>query len=143
MHEPQRAQLANLTFIDRRLEGEVELIESLYVRQVGKLQTRLEIPLAARIGLRTHGLQEEVGISRLLLRRDLQQGFQPGIKGSQVEGGQSGPAIVRGCSSGASHRQAFIGFQRSLLDNWCALLNVDERFPRTRATQWNPLVVLI
>ena len=96
VHEPQRAQFPHLRFVNRRLEGEGERIESLYLPQVGQLQSHLEIARAARIGFPTHGLQQEVGVSRLLLGSAFQQGFPTRIEGGQVERGQ--------CSSQAFER---------------------------------------
>src|SRR6185369_16989528 len=43
VNEAQRAEFTDLALIDRRLEGEVELIEVLQVRQVCQLQTRPQI----------------------------------------------------------------------------------------------------
>ncbi len=140
MHEPQCARLPHLTFVNRRPKREVELIESLDIRQVGRLQSRLEIALAARIGFRAHRLQQKVGESRSFLRSASGRASRRASRAA----GLSAASVVRKRSRGsscASHRQAPVGFQR-LLDNRRTLLNVDERFPRARTTEWNALVML-
>jgi hypothetical protein len=45
MHEPHHAQLANLPFIDRRLECKIRPIEGPQTRQVGQLQPGLQVTL--------------------------------------------------------------------------------------------------
>jgi hypothetical protein len=83
VNEAQRAQLAHLPLVDRRLEAEIELFESLDVGQVRQLQSRLEIALASRFDLRGQHVQQEVAITRLVLRGLLEQAFQPPLHGSQ------------------------------------------------------------
>jgi hypothetical protein len=139
MHEPQRARLPHLTFVNRRLKREVELIESLDIRQVGRLQSRLEIALAARIGFRAHRLQQKVGESRFFLRSASGRASRRASRAARL----SAASVVRKRSRGsscASHRQAPVGFQR-LLDNRRTLL-MDERSPRARTTEWHALVML-
>ena len=62
MHESQGTQFADLSFVDRRLEAEIELLECLQVRQVRQLQPGLEVTLAPRVGFRVHDFDEEAGI---------------------------------------------------------------------------------
>ena len=47
--EPQRAQLADLSFVNRRLKAEVELIEGLHKRQVRQLRPGPQISATPRI----------------------------------------------------------------------------------------------
>jgi hypothetical protein len=62
MHEPQCAQLANLPFIDRRLECEIEPIEGLQIREVRQLQSCLQVTLLSCIGFRAHHLEREIPV---------------------------------------------------------------------------------
>ena len=84
MHEPQRAQFADLPLVDRGLKAEIELIECLHVRQVSQLQPGLQVTLPSRIGFRAHHFEQEVGVGRFLLRCAFQQCFQPGVDGRQA-----------------------------------------------------------
>ena len=85
MHEPQRAQFADLPLVDRRLKGEIELIERLHVRQVSQLQPGLQITLPPRIGFGAHHFEQKVAVGRFLLRGAFQQRFQPRVDGRQAQ----------------------------------------------------------
>jgi hypothetical protein len=64
-----------------------------------QLQPGLEITLPPRIGFGVHHFEQEVGIGGFLLRRALQQAFEPAIDGRQAESGECGTQLFNGSHS--------------------------------------------
>jgi hypothetical protein len=93
MHEPQRAQLADLALINGGLKGKIELIESFQVWQMSQLQSRLEIALPSGIGFRAHHLEQEVAVRRFFLRRTLKQRLQARVDRREAERCECGPQL--------------------------------------------------
>jgi hypothetical protein len=103
VNEAQGAQLADLALVDGGLEGEIELLESLDVGQVGQLQPRFQVALPPDIGFGVHHFEQEIGIGGFSLRCRLQQAFQARVDGRQVESGERGAQLFDGSHRAAPH----------------------------------------
>src|SRR5258708_6250564 len=64
--EGERRQLAQLAFVDRRLEGEVELVQALVVGEVRPLRLQPDVPGVLGLTLGFKRLFEEVEIRQVL-----------------------------------------------------------------------------
>jgi hypothetical protein len=88
MDETQRAQFADLPFVNGRLKAEVELIERLHKGQMGQLQAGPQVTCAPGIHFTTEHPVEELGIPALLFGRLLQQSLEPRFHRLESERGQ-------------------------------------------------------
>ncbi len=78
-------QLADERPIDRRLQGEVEVLQAALQGEVGDLGPHLHALLVLGCDLFAQHAVEEVQVAALLLGRVLEQGLQPVAGGDELE----------------------------------------------------------